>query len=86
MTHKDIIKKTLEFNRQGFERVFETAENVNEKAEEITGKTLEQIAFVPDQAKHVLKSWIDEGRLARKGFREAVLGGFERLEDLVKAA
>jgi Mg2+ and Co2+ transporter CorA len=86
MKNNDLIKKALDYNKKGFETIFEAAEKVQGKAEEYTGKAVDDATFVPEQGKALLKNWIETGRKARTGFRNAVLKGHERLESLLSAA
>lgn len=86
MKENELIKKTFEYSRQGFEKAFEAAETVHGKTEEFTGKALEQATLVPEQGKELVRKWIEEGRRVRHEIRDAVLKGHEKLEGLIFTA
>lgn len=86
MEHTQAIKQAFEYNRKGIESFFEAAEQFQGKAEEYTGKALEQAPFIPEQGRAFVQNWIDAGRKARGGVKEAVLKGYERLENVVTPA
>ena len=80
------VKQSLEYNRKGIESVFNAVESFQGKAEEYTDKALEQSAYIPEEGKAQVKRWIEAGKNARNGFREAVIKGHERFEKWVTAA
>ncbi|GAB6097791.1 hypothetical protein JCM14469_40450 [Desulfatiferula olefinivorans] len=83
MKQNDAIKQAFEYNRQGVEAIFDAAEKVQVKAEELTGEAIEKAPLVPDQVKELIRKGIETGRGVRAGIREAVLKGHERLEKLI---
>jgi hypothetical protein len=86
MKQNELIKKTFEYSRLGFEKAFEAAETVHGKTEEFTGKALEQATLVPEQGKELVRKWIEEGRRVRREIKEAVLKGHEKFEGLLFTA
>jgi hypothetical protein len=83
MNQNEIIKQALAYNRKGIETLFEAVETVQGKAEEYTGKALEQ---APEQGREWVRGWFEAGRKARAGLREAILRGHEQFEKTVIAA
>lgn len=83
--YKNIVKQSLEYNRKGFETIFDAVESFQGKAEEYTDKALEQYAYIPEEGKVQLRKWIEAGRKARTGFRTAVLQGHDKLEKWLAA-
>lgn len=86
MNQNEIIKQALTYNRKGIETLFEAAETVQGKAEEYTGKALEQARFIPEQGREWVHGWFENGRKTRSGFREAILKGHEQVEKVLIAA
>lgn len=86
MEYNEIIKKTFEYNRKGFETIFEAAEKAQTKAEEYTGQALEKAPFVSEQGRGHVTKWIEAARKARADFREAVLKGFAQCESYLTPA
>lgn len=86
MEHNQAIKQAIENNRKGFESIFAVTEQFQAKAEEYTGQALEQAQFIPEQGKNLVRQWIQAGQKARGGVKEAVLKGYERLEQFVTPA
>ena len=86
MKNNDLLKKALGYNKKGLETIFGAAEKMQGEVEEYTGKAFDGATFVPEQGKALLRNWIETGRKARTGFKEAVLNGHERLESLWSAA
>lgn len=85
MEHKEAIKKAFEYNRKGFETFFAATEQFQGKAEAYTGKALEQAPYIPEQGRELARNWIEAGQKARAGVKEAVLKGYERLENILTA-
>lgn len=81
-----IVKQSLEYNRKGFETIFDVVESFQGKAEEYTDRALEQTAYFPEEGKAQVRRWIEAGRKARTDFRTAVLKGHDQIEQWVKAA
>jgi hypothetical protein len=79
----EAIKQAFEYNRQGVVAIFEAAETVQAKAEELTGAALEKSTLVPEPGKTLIRNWIESGRTFRANLKEAVLKGNERLEQLI---
>lgn len=86
MEQNQAIKQAIEYNRKGFESFFTATEQFQSKAEEYTGQALEQAQFIPEQGKAFARQWIEAGQKARGGVKEAVLKGYERLEQFVTPA
>lgn len=86
MKHNEAIKQAFQYNRQGVVAIFEAAENVQTKAEELTGEAVEKTPLLPEQGKTLIRNWIESGRTFRAGLKEAVLKGHERLEQLILPA
>ena len=86
MTQKETIKQVFEYNRKGIESFFEATEQFQGKAEEYTGQALEKAVFIPEQGRAFVRQWIEAGQKARGGVKEAVLQGYERLENILTPA
>ncbi|MBU1171943.1 MAG: hypothetical protein KKD44_20505 [Proteobacteria bacterium] len=82
----DFIKRAFEYNRKGFETIFEATDKVQAKVEDYTGQALEHAEFIPEQGRALAKTWIEAGKKARAGLRDNVIKGYERLEALFPAA
>ena len=86
MEYKQTIKQIVEYNRKGIERFFETADQIQAKAEEYTGKALDQANYVPDEGKNFVRYWFENGQKTRGGFKDAVLKNYERIESYLTPA
>lgn len=83
--YQGIVKQSLEYNKKGFETIFDAVESFQGKAEEYTDKALEQAAYIPEEGKAQVRRWIEAGRKARTDFRDAILKGHNQLEQWVTA-
>ncbi len=83
MTQQEIIKKVLEYNKKGFEQAYASVEELQVRAEQITGEALEQAELIPEQGKIATRQLLEAGQKIREGFKEAVLKGHERLETIL---
>lgn len=82
----EMIKQIFEYNRKGVEAIFEATEQIQGKAEALTGQAVEDAGYVPEQGKAFVKQWIETGRKARLGLKEALLKGQEQIERLMTPA
>jgi hypothetical protein len=86
MDNKEIIKKAFEYNKKGIETYFEAVETFQAKAEEYAGKAIADSEYVPEQGKTFVRTWIDNRRKLRTGFRDAWLKGHDRIQSLITTA
>lgn len=80
MTHTEIIKKTLEFNRTTFENVCKAVETVQEESRKYAGEAVEKATFIPEEGRNAVEQWLAASKEAGEKFRETVLQGHEQLE------
>lgn len=86
MTNTEILKKTLEYNKQAFENIYSTVSTVQEEGRKAAGEALEKSVFIPKEGKAVVQQWLAVSKEASEKFRETVLKGHEQIEKLLKTA
>lgn len=80
MENNEAIKKVFEYNKAIFENACNSVVAAQQHVEELTGKTLEEAEFLPEESKVFVKRWIELGKKAAENYKQAVTKGQEQLE------
>lgn len=85
METNETIKKVLEYNKAIFENTCNSVVAAQQHIEELTGKTLKEAEFVPEESKVFVKKWIELGKKTTENYKQAVTRGQEQLEGYIAA-
>lgn len=85
MKTNELLQKTFEYNKTGFERFYNTVTTLQEKAEQLTIESVEGTHFIPEKGKALLQQYIEASKGARENTKQAVTRGHEQIEKLIAA-
>jgi hypothetical protein len=80
------IRKAYEFNKSGFENVYNAVGSIQDQAEEVTIRMINDNPLFPEPAKKMVKSGFDAYKQGRNSFKGQVDKSQKAFEDLLSAA
>lgn len=85
MENNEILQKTLEYNKAGFEQIYSAVAKLQEQTEQLTEKSLESAGFMPEEGKALLRKCIETSKEALENTKEVVAKGHEQIEKFIEA-
>lgn len=86
MDQKKMFKQMLDFQKKAFDSSFEAMSLLQEQSERMVNVFLEQAAWLPEDGKKAVNTWIGAYKEGRDNFREATDKNFEKIEDYFNKA
>lgn len=80
------IRKAYEFNKNGFENVFNAMGSLQAQAEEVTIRMISENPLFPEPAKKMVKSGFDACKQGRDSFKGQMDKSQKAFEELLTAA
>lgn len=86
MEQHQLIKQTLDFNRNAFNTVFNALVVLQDHTEKIYNTALENTGWIPKEGKNAIGEWIESYKKGRESYKNAVIAGFQQLESILGAS
>jgi hypothetical protein len=81
-----MAKQMIDANKTAFDNSFKAMVMLQEQAEKMTATVLEQMTWLPDEGKKMVREWIDACRKGRDDYKKMVDDGYKRIADFLGSA
>ncbi len=78
-----MMKEMIEFNKTAFDNTFSNMAMVQEQAERMLSRIMEQAAWLPKEGKKAMTEWLKLCKQGSETFKKAVDDGFQMMEAFV---
>jgi hypothetical protein len=83
MDHKHLIKQALAFNKTTFDNAFTAMTAMQEQTGSMTGKFTQQLPWLTEEGRKMIKQWEAPFRKGRDDFKAAMDENYKKAEDLL---
>jgi len=86
MMMEKIAKQMIDFQKTTFDNAFSAGVMLQNQAEQVLSKTIEQNAWLPEEGKRAVDQWLQTLKASRKDFKDIVDDSFKNVSEFLTPA
>ncbi len=83
MEQMDFAQQTVTLAKMGFDNTFKAISMVQDQAQKLSGKLLDQAQWVPNEGKQIFNEWGDSFKVHRGIYKRSVDEGFTQMDEFI---